>query len=78
MIGAINIASALFAFVAAALWLASTRPKLPERLPSTYGVSSPEHDELLAALRLQSRLNAWGAGFAGVAAFCQGIVTLSA
>lgn len=73
MIGGLNIVSAICAFVAAGFWLASTRPKLPATLPSAYGGASPEHGQLLAALRRQSMLNAWGAGFAAAAAICQAL-----
>ena len=72
----LSLASALLAFIAAAFWLWSSRPKLPERVPSLYGTSSPEQQQLVDALRTQSRRNAWGAIAAAGSALCQGLSIL--
>jgi hypothetical protein len=72
VIVALNIMSAVSAFIAAAFWLASTRPKTPETFTSPYGKPPPQAKDLLAALRTQSVRNAWGAVFAALAAILQG------
>ena len=68
---ALNVLSAMLALLAAVFWFLSSRPKLPDRVPSLYGESSPEQQQVLGALRAQSRLSAWGAIAAGLAALCQ-------
>jgi hypothetical protein len=84
-----DIASAIFAFVAAFLWWLSARVKTPRQfvvISSSFvddiapiggqisGVgSSPQLDELALALIRQSKLSAGAATCAGLAALCQAI-----
>lgn len=72
----LTAASAAFAIFAAGFWLWSTTPKLPEKFTSPYGAPPPQAAPLLAALRTQSRRNAWGAICAALAALCQAAIIL--
>ena len=72
----LNVATAVFGFVAAILWLWSTAPKLPAKFTSPYSAPSPELQPMVNALRQQSRRNAWGAMAAAAAALCQVLAAL--
>ncbi len=92
-----DLASALFAFGAAALWAASARVKTPEsfsvnvitvhtgdaEFPSAEVVgkgfgTSAELNDLGKALIKQSRLSAFAAGSAAIAAALQGLLAILA
>lgn len=70
----LNLASAVAAVLAAVLWFASTRVKLPSTFSSPYGAPPPELEDLNFGLAKQSRLNAGAAICAGVAALCQSAI----
>lgn len=77
----LEIASALFAFVAAALWFRSALFPIPKNI-SIGGVTadgaakSEDLNKLAQSMRSQSAWSAWAAGFAAAAALAQGIATL--
>ena len=64
--------------VAAALWFLSARvalPAMPEGSPNMKNAHGFRTQEaVLAALATQSKLSAWAAGFASVAALAQAII----
>lgn len=70
----LDIASALFAFAAAALWFLSAIVELPANYP--LGLQAILIRVLGEALSRQSRLSAWAAACAGLAATCQAIALL--
>lgn len=72
--------SAVAAFAAAVFWfwasvIKQEMPRQGFELPPT-GVSHGDIATLLVVIRKQSRLNAWAAGFAGVAAGLTGLSVL--
>ena len=73
----LNIASAAAAFGAAAFWLWSTTPKLPDKFTSPYSAPSPELVTMVAALKKQSWRNAMGAAFAAAAAVLQAVAIIT-
>ena len=78
-----DIASAVSAFVAAALWFWSAKTKIssspPVVLANSFGAetarvaSSQQQDAFLSAVIKQSKLSAWAAGCAAFAAAFQAI-----
>ena|SRR5271166_2793479 len=91
MIICLDIASAIFAFIAAVLWFLSARIKMPREFPilvtsshfadseipsagEVHSVgSSKQLDDLGRAVIKQSALSSYAAGYAAVAAVCQGL-----
>ncbi len=78
MLTMLNLASAVFALLAAGLWLWSTTVKLPGKFSSPYGAPPPELMDMYRALSDQSQRSAWGATAAALAALCQVIAILAA
>jgi len=94
MIFCINVASAIFALLAAILWFLSARVGLPSKFPlliitthfdsaeipaagAVHGIGeSDDIDNLGKAMLEQSRLSAYAASCACVAAVCQAAVII--
>ena len=67
----LDIATAIFAFVAAGFWFASAFRPLPKMV--TYWDSAPANDPLFVAMNFSSSMNRIAAGFSGVSALCVGL-----
>jgi len=71
-----QFASGVFAMIAAIIWLLASRLRAPSELTQRHvldvqGDIIPILDRLMKAVASQSRMNAWAALFAALAAFCQ-------
>jgi hypothetical protein len=72
----IQLGSGVFALIAAIFWGLSTRAKAiskipPQQMSAGWGGNIPGLVALVKDVEKQSRLNAWAAFFAAVAALCQ-------
>jgi hypothetical protein len=72
---ALNIASAITAFVAACFWYLSAWNRLPEMV--TYWDSTPSNDPFFVAVQKGVTLNRWAAAFAAASAICAALATLA-
>jgi hypothetical protein len=67
----LDIAAALFAFIAAVFWFLSAYGKLPPMV--AYWDAAPENDPLYMAIKFSARMNRWAAGFSCALALCMAI-----
>ena len=71
---ALEISSAITAFLAAIFWFKSALGKVSP--PEVLASGIPQNDPFIVAFREAMKLNRWAAGFAGVSALCAAFVAL--
>jgi hypothetical protein len=62
----LDVAAALFAFLAAIFWFLSAYGKLPPMV--AYWDATPENDPFRMAVTFSAKMNQWAAGFSGASA----------
>lgn len=67
----LDIAAALFAFIAAVFWFLSAYGKRPPMV--TYWDATPENDPFRMAVAFSVKMNRWAAAFSGASALCMAI-----
>jgi hypothetical protein len=67
----LDIATAIFAFVAAGFWFASAFRSLPKMV--TYWDSAPTNDPFFVAMNFSSNMNRTAAALSGASALCAGL-----
>lgn len=67
----LDVATAVFALIAAVFWFASAYGKLPPMV--SYWDAAPENDPLYMAVKFSAKMNRWAAGLSGASALCMAI-----
>lgn len=64
----LDIAAAIFGFLAAGFWFASAAGHLPPI--TTYWLQAPSNDPFYVTMKFSAEMNMWAAIFSGLSALC--------